>query len=430
MSNGSAKVDMLSQAYAFRPACCQNLNHPKIGDFAMPRESSKQLDFLRFNQSVDESEHSNHITNSDVLPPLGGSSGGGELRAAGSLVHTLPTSDSGQTEKFYRKHASRFVNPQLARYKMILEKSDSLTAGKHLNRLADCRTRAFFTVHRESKKVRVASNRCNLRWCPMCQQTKRVIIAAGVSKWVESASAPKFLTLTLRSSDDPLSVQLRTLYDSFRKFRRRKFPKDLISGGFWFFQVTWNVSTMQWHPHIHCLIDSEFLPQRKLSKAWSNASGGSSIVDIRAVTDAVRSAQYVARYATAPASLLSFRPDQGHEIIDALSDQRIVGSWGSARGTALSPRKPEDAGSWLRAINYTSVVAGKSLHPVYQELYDCWRTGRPFELSIEVFGQGVEPDHEEMQFEPETHAQLEFDFRSPLNKSVFTECQKDGNAIA
>lgn len=349
------------------------------------------------------------------------------LPAAGSLVHTLPTSVNSPPSSFYRDHASRFVNPQLARYKMILDNSDTITAGKHLNRLENCRTRAWFTVHRESKKVRVASNRCNLRWCPMCQQTKRVIIAAGVSKWVTTATSPKFLTLTLKSSDNPLEYQLKTLYDSFRLFRRRKFPASLIRGGFWFFQVTWNTKRMQWHPHIHCLIDSGFLPQRRLSKAWLSASGGSSIVDIRAVTDAVKSAQYVARYATAPASLLSFRPDQGQLIIRALTDQRIVGSWGSARGVPLSPRKPEDSGSWLRAVNYGSVIRGRHIHPVFGELYDCWRTGRSFELSIDVFGRRMVERDDTMEFEPETSQQLEIDFSGPVSKVMFTKCQCDGD---
>lgn len=349
--------------------------------------------------------------------------------AAGPLVHTLPTSDSGRPSSFYREHASRFVNPQLARYKMILEHTESLRSRKHLDRLGDCRTRAFFTIHSETKAVRVASNRCNLRWCPMCQQTKRTIIAHGVSKWVVAAGSPKFMTLTLRSTDEPLQFQLKKLYDAFRKFRRRVFPGKLIRGGFWFFQVTWNTSRMQWHPHIHCLIDSEFLPQRRLSKAWVLVSGGSSIVDIRAVKDAVKAAQYVARYATAPASLLSFRPEQGQLIIDALSDQRIVGSWGSARGVALSPRKPDDAGKWRRAMNYTTVIRGRDFHPCFGELYRCWRTGKPFELDIDVFGQSFTSRDDLIQFEPETSNQLEIEFTGILNRYSFTGSQTDGDAV-
>ena len=337
----------------------------------------------------------------------------------GPLVHTLPTSGSIGVDVSYQAHASRFVNPQLARYRMILENSDSITSGKHLNRLNDCRRHAFFTVHRESKQVRVASNRCNLRWCPMCQQTRRTIIAHGVSKWVVNATSPKFMTLTLKSSDDSLEFQLKRLYDSFRLFRRRVFPKRLIRGGFWFFQVTWSTKRMQWHPHLHCLIDADFIPRRKLSKAWFKATGDSMVADIRAVKDAVKAAQYVARYATAPASLLSFRPDQGFEIIQALRDQRIVGAWGNARGVPLSPRKPEDASKWMRALGYSAVVKGRHVHPVLTELYDCWRSGKPYELSLDVFDCSFSSRDPMMQLEPETSRQLEIEFSGPAKLSMF-----------
>lgn len=61
------------------------------------------------------------------------------------------------------------------------------------------------------------------------------------------------------------------------------------------------VAVVEWtkagQPHIHCLIESSYVPQKWLSQAW-NALHGAPIVDIRRVKPGQGAAKYLAKYLT------------------------------------------------------------------------------------------------------------------------------------
>lgn len=258
-------------------------------------------------------------------------------------------------------------------YRAIDEKT-----GKHrILRYVNCREDSWFIRHSYTKEIKVASSRCNLRWCPLCQKTKEFIMVNSITEWLKGAKKPKFITLTLSSSDDSLSNQVDKLYKYFRAIRLTKLWKAKIKGGVWFFQITQNEKSKQWHPHLHIIADGLYFDQKDLSNLWAKISNGSTIVDIRAVKDQRKAAKYVARYATAPCNISDLSMDDGIEVFEALESRRICGTFGTGRKIKLSPEKPKDKESWEFLGYYSEIVSKAEKQESYKELVKAWMSGKP-----------------------------------------------------
>ncbi len=254
---------------------------------------------------------------------------------------------------------------------------DSGSDRKRTQRLDDCRTTAHFAVNDKTRTVHVLSSSCKLRWCPMCARARAACITKSAVTWLESARSPKMLTLTLRHSNAPLDHQLNYLYQAFRSFRQRKYFHKKVRGGIWFFQLKFYEESQQWHPHLHCLIDSPYLPQDVLSRLWLAVTGHSKIVDIRQVKSKAEAAKYVARYAARPALLTSLPYERRPEVVESLHDRRIVGTWGTARSVSLRPIAASSSGPWHTVASYTNTFEQANTVPICFAVLQAWRERTP-----------------------------------------------------
>lgn len=338
-------------------------------DAQAERYFSDPTDPLSFSAPSDAPYHPDH--GAPGFDPEPGSLPG----SSPSLVHTQQTSvgqsDSGSYRAFLISGCTKQVRIARHLYKALSD----LRNRDYLARFDSCRTDAWFVRHRQTGKIRIESNRCGLRWCPLCQRVRRNLMQVGIVDWLQEVQRPKFLTLTLRSSDEDLSIQIDRLYRCFRKFRLWKAIKAKLRGGVWFFQITYNQERKQWHPHIHILIDSEYLCQQYLSDVWLTITGNSDIVDIRAVQDAKDAAQYVARYATSPADTRKIDACNLVELALSMEYRRICGTFGNAKGVPLSPQKSPDWCQWERLFSFRTIYTGRVREAVAQEVWDCWKSG-------------------------------------------------------
>lgn len=119
----------------------------------------------------------------------------------------------------------------------------------------------------------------------------RKAIEAQTTTWTQ----PKFLTLTLKSQGLTLREEIQRITTSFRALRRRKYWTDRVTHGIWAVEVTRNARTMDWHVHLHCLLNATFLEKQWLSTEWHKITGDSFIVDIRKCD--AKAVKYVAKYA-------------------------------------------------------------------------------------------------------------------------------------
>jgi len=213
-------------------------------------------------------------------------------------------------------------------------------------RFRECRTWSWFARNIETGLVRVASSNCKLRWCPLCASAKANYISRNCEAWLKSHKQPKMLTLTLKHSSAPLKFQIDNLYESFRKLRKSKLLKEKVAGGIWFFQLKKSKSDSLWHPHLHCLISSEYLPQQLLSKLWYKITLTSNVVDIRSIKDNESASKEVARYCARPCKMSDLsEPDRGI-VFEAFHGRRISGTWGNGSECKLSVKSDFDETQW------------------------------------------------------------------------------------
>lgn len=298
---------------------------------------------------------------------------GGEAPLLDTQETSQPISAGLSYRTFLVSGSQKAVDFSEHLYAAVDERDDK----KRAEAFRACRSSSWFVRHRVTSEIRLASSRCNLRWCPLCIKTKRYVMRQALIPWVKRAKKPKFVTLTLKHSDAPLDHQIKSLYKFFGILRRRPFWKKRITAGVWFFQIKRGKNDGLWHPHLHLICDGRYVPQKELSEAWDNVTGGSKIVDIRQVKDPKKAADYVSRYATAPCDLTSFSDDDAIEIFDSLHGRRICGSFGNCRDLQLVPSKCPDADDWEYMDSFGNIMFNRKRTLWAEQIYKSFISGEP-----------------------------------------------------
>lgn len=104
---------------------------------------------------------------------------------------------------------------------------------------------------------RSAEERCKKKWCPVCQGYVAARNKRRMAPVVAKFLWPLFVTLTAKNS--PTAEGLREMQKAFVKFRRWKIWSKTVKGGVCGYEMTRNPQTKTWHPHIHLIIDCEWL---------------------------------------------------------------------------------------------------------------------------------------------------------------------------
>ncbi len=292
-----------------------------------------------------------------------------------------------------RDHEEEYEATRLA-----LEKRDWLLNQDHAGNLKLCRTRAWFSVNLEDRHVRIATNNCRERWCPICARGLSKFRERSVGNWISDIGNCKFLTLTLKHSAEDLQTQIKNLYYYFRQFRKTISFKYHVQGGIWFFQIKRSKKTGEWHPHLHCVIDSCWWSKVDISNLWREITGDSFIIDIRIIRDELETAEYVARYSSRPCMLKQYSlPDQ-LEIIEALFRRRLCGTWGTGRTCTLANKMKVNRADWQNVGSFRVVMESKSYHLFSKLIFKSWRSDTPLPKGIDVSFYD-KPDHEFTKFD-------------------------------
>ena len=250
-------------------------------------------------------------------------------------------------------------------------------------RLADCRTKAVFMREISTGLVKVSSNSCHVRFCPLCSNARAFTIRTNTEHWLSSRTVPKFLTLTLKHQVKSLSDQLCKLYDSFQALRRIKLFKKCVHGGIWFFEIKPGKDGL-WHPHLHIVLDAEFIPQAQISEAWNRITTDSPIVDIRQVKDPKKMADYVAKYAVKPILFRNLTTVERLDILHGLRGRRLCGCFGTATKARLTSKPVfikenfQKLGSWRYILNFRNYDNNAKL------IYESWIQRKPLADGISL----------------------------------------------
>lgn len=311
------------------------------------------------------------------------------------ILDTLESTDHVPPATGYRAFLISGMLPAITKADRLYERLDQTDNKHRLFLYRTCHTSAAFLRHKESGKIRIGSNSCKLRFCPLCQRTKKAIITANVKSWIAEKKKPKFITLTLKHSDEALQKQIDRLYKSFKDLRRAKLWKDCIKGGIWFFQIKKSKADDLWHPHLHICCHGKYIDKFELSKIWKGITNDSEIVDVKKIDRAAKAAEYVGRYAAEATDTSKLDDLDLFELAQALSGRRICGTFGTAKGLQLSIKPPADTANWERLESFDHVFSARDYEPEAAEIWRCWKTGErcliePKPPAAEIAGDEIE----------------------------------------
>jgi len=204
-------------------------------------------------------------------------------------------------------------------------------------------------------RLKIATNACRCRFCEACAREKRSTIVRNVATVLDGRSL-RLLTLTLKSTDAPLSDQLDRIYSCFRAFRASAKIKPVMRGGLSFLELTYSPLRRQWHPHLHILFEGDYLPHAVAKAVWFAVTGDSYIVDIRGLGSSKAAASYVSKYATKSISAYIWtQPGLLDLVYAAMRSRRTFATFGCFRGLALS-KAPADDTDWLLVEALDSII--------------------------------------------------------------------------
>lgn len=233
------------------------------------------------------------------------------------------------------RHSGWLLNRARMRSALV----ESSISPRTLSRFDLCGSDPWVAVDpNDPSRLTILANHCHSRWCVPCAHDRAARIAANLELLIEH-HPHRFLTLTLKHSDTPLSLQLSRLLDSFRRLRRLPFWRNAVSGGAAVLEVKHSHRDNLWHPHLHVLLDSKFLRHQDISAEWFRITGDSYIVDIRLINSHEQAARYMTKYLTKPVPVTVInKPAALSELLEAFRGRRLVLTFGTWRGFPLTRR--------------------------------------------------------------------------------------------
>lgn len=208
---------------------------------------------------------------------------------------------------------------------------------KVLERFESCGSCARYAWATKEKRWVVIASYCKSRFCEPCMRSKQMIMAANLRRQLSARPIGKyrFTTITIAHTDDPLTDQLQRLLSWWRKLRTSKLWRSQ-KGGSYFIECK-RGKDGRWHPHMHLLTEGHFLPQAALSDLWSKLTGGSYIVDVRAVRNMNDVCMELTKYVCkGTSSNVWDELDTAIEWICASRGVRMCGTFGTWRNFKLT----------------------------------------------------------------------------------------------
>lgn len=306
------------------------------------------------------------------------------MSEAASLVHNIETSVRfGLCDTYQAQRASADLKGWYASGEFYYA-VDAAKESNYVDKWQHCRENSWFARQIETGEVRVFSSTCRLRWCSLCAGARRSYISHQVAEWIKVAPWPKFLTLTLKHSDEPLLYQVNELYEFFRKFRHTKLLKESVLGGIWFFQIKRSKNSGQWHPHLHCCVSGKYMARGELSRLWNKITSGSMVIDIRPIREPKQAAAEVARYASTPADITKLPREDYVELFEAVHCRKVCGTWGAAKCVSLKQGNADDKDKWFSIGTWHTVSYFQGKNDYADDIINAWRTGTPLAKGISM----------------------------------------------
>lgn len=139
---------------------------------------------------------------------------------------------------------------------------------------------------------------CGQRFCPECSKRRsrrirnRLQLLLAKNEQIPKAGL-KMITLSMPNCIS-LDDGIKDLVSSFRRLRQRVVWKQYVIGGAYVIEVKGRPGN--WHPHIHAIVYSYYIPWARLRSSWRQCSGGTAVYINK--VDGPRAIGYITKYIT------------------------------------------------------------------------------------------------------------------------------------
>lgn len=188
-----------------------------------------------------------------------------------------------------------------------------------------CSRGGFLTAkHDPCGKCRTIRLGCNSRFSAVCPICSKKWVRKNKKKCAYLLSCmqnPKLMTLTLwydkKKGHCPNLLDIHRMMNSL--LHRLRYHGYVVRS--WY-------AVVEFPNHLHVVIDCDYVPQDKLSQYWKDSSGGSIIVDIRAINlmraGSRPTVNYVTKYL---AKACGFAPMDVQKCVDDSNPRPIQNTW-------------------------------------------------------------------------------------------------------
>ena len=248
-----------------------------------------------------------------------------ELPVAGDPVEDvgIPGSTPTLSESF--RHSGWATSRRLIYHALI----GTRQAVSRIARFCTCGVDAW-VLRRIDKpdEFRLATSACRDRLCLPCSRDRAATIRHNVVERLNGRPC-RFITLTLKGSQEPLAVVITRLLACFRRLRHRRFWSSHVKGGIGFVEFKWSPKFQGWHVHLHTITHGRYVPKQDLVAEWYAVTGDSIIVDIAFVRQEQKVIDYVTKYVTKPWERDDIHAEQRlNEIILGTKGKRLIMGFG------------------------------------------------------------------------------------------------------
>lgn len=249
---------------------------------------------------------------------------------------------------------------------------------------ARCGSEAWIMQNNASpEKFKVCSSCCHDRFCTPCAVARSFELHACLKEQI-GGKPITFLTLTLKHNGEKLTDLIDKLYHDFRLLRQIKLWERKVHGGAAFLEVVRDDKNAGWHPHLHIIMDAEYVPFDELQSAWRGITGGSFYLKIERVHQTGSVAGYVTKYVTKSLNSSFLKNDAWlDEAVEAMKGRRMCLCFGNWYGTPLQfaadmnlANDLDDVAGWTRVCNLRDL-----LEPAYEGDRECFNRLRSMGLA-------------------------------------------------
>lgn len=136
------------------------------------------------------------------------------------------------------------------------------------------RSYSLFVCHSCGQCCELRCFRCDDRLCQLCARSRVARLLQAYGKVLKGLEGARMVTISMRSRPlGELKLAVKELWDAFKRLRHRKIWK-LVRGAIAALEITFNPQSQTWHPHLHIVVDSKFIPWGDLHAVWGSVTAG------------------------------------------------------------------------------------------------------------------------------------------------------------